>query len=68
MKKIKRIAAIIIAGCLLMGLLCASFAEETKEIIAEEATNSTIQETAGADRVPQGAEGITEVPYFRGTA
>jgi len=25
------------------------------------------EETAGADRVPEGAEGITEVPYFRGT-
>ena len=49
MKKIKRIAAIVIAGCLLMGLLCASFAEETKENITDGVINNIPENTASED-------------------
>ena len=45
-KVIKRIAAILIACCLLIGILCASFAEETEGFPINESNSVTIEAAA----------------------
>ena len=63
MKMIKRIAAIMIAGCLMMGLLCASFADETEEHIPDETTIANETPAGTADQVTEaGDPGVAPVP------
>ena len=46
-KEIRRIAAILVAGCLLTGVLCASFAEDTGTPFVSESNTVTIEAAAG---------------------
>ena len=48
-KEIKRSFAILIACCLLMGVLCASFAEETADFPVNESNSVTIEESAAIE-------------------
>lgn len=58
MKKIKRMAAVLVAVCLMMGLLCAAFAEETKENISNDQSINT--GAAAESAVQDAGESIPE--------